>query len=55
MAMPFLGVNSASKFALEAFSDALRMELQPWNIPVSIIEPSYINTGYSRDTCKNIK
>jgi NAD(P)-dependent dehydrogenase (short-subunit alcohol dehydrogenase family) len=45
MALPFLGVNSASKFALEALTDALRMELQPWNIPVSIIEPGYINTS----------
>ncbi|MEA5568502.1 SDR family NAD(P)-dependent oxidoreductase [Anabaena sp. UHCC 0399] len=44
MAMPFLGSNSAAKFAMEAFTDVLRMELQPWGISVSIIEPSYVAT-----------
>jgi short-subunit dehydrogenase len=33
-----------SKFALEAFSDALRMELTPWDIPVSVIEPGNVAT-----------
>lgn len=40
MAAPFLGAYSASKFALEGVTDALRMELSPWNIRVSIVEPS---------------
>ncbi len=44
MAMPFLGANCASKFAMEAFTDVLRMELKPWGISVSIIEPSYVVT-----------
>lgn len=44
MAMPFIGPYCASKFALEAFSDALRMELNQWKIPVSIIEPGTIAT-----------
>jgi len=44
MAMPFLGSNSASKFAMEAFTDVLRMELRPWGISVSIIEPGYVAT-----------
>lgn len=44
MAMPFLGSNSASKFAMEAFTDVLRMELRPWGISVSIIEPTYVAT-----------
>lgn len=44
MAMPFLGTNSASKFAMEAFTDVLRMELQPWGISVSIVEPGYVAT-----------
>src|SRR5215475_3780385 len=37
--IPLMGPYSASKFALEALTDALRMELQPWGIPVSVIEP----------------
>lgn len=41
MAMPFLGANSASKFAMEAFTDVLRMELRRWGISVLIVEPSY--------------
>lgn len=36
---PFLGPYSASKFALEALTDALRVELAPERIGVSLIEP----------------
>ena len=43
-AVPLLGPYAASKFALEALTDALRMELQPWGIQVSIIEPGAIAT-----------
>lgn len=41
---PFMGPYSASKFALEAFSDALRVELRPWDIHVSLIEPGEVAT-----------
>ncbi len=44
MATPFLGAYAASKFAMEAITDALRMELRPWKIPVSIIEPGGVDT-----------
>jgi NAD(P)-dependent dehydrogenase (short-subunit alcohol dehydrogenase family) len=44
IAMPFIGPYNASKFAMEAFTDSLRLELRPWNIPVSIIEPSFVAT-----------
>jgi NAD(P)-dependent dehydrogenase (short-subunit alcohol dehydrogenase family) len=44
MATPFTGAYSASKFALEAMTDALRLELAPWGIPVSIIEPGAVAT-----------
>jgi NAD(P)-dependent dehydrogenase (short-subunit alcohol dehydrogenase family) len=41
---PFLGPYCASKFALEALTDALRIELQPWGIAVSLIEPGSVTT-----------
>jgi NAD(P)-dependent dehydrogenase (short-subunit alcohol dehydrogenase family) len=44
ISVPLLGPYCASKFALEALTAALRMELQPWGIQVSIIEPAGIAT-----------
>jgi len=41
---PFTGPYNASKFALRAMSDALRVELAPWGICVSIIEPGTVHT-----------
>ncbi|MGA6828394.1 SDR family oxidoreductase [Nitrospira sp. NS4] len=43
-AMPLMGPYSASKFALEALTDALRLEVQQWGIQVSIVEPGAIAT-----------
>src|SRR4051794_2264782 len=45
MALPFNGPYSASKHALEAFTDALRIELRPWGIHVCVIEPGPIKTN----------
>ncbi len=42
--MPFLGPYSMSKFALEAMTTALRLELDTWGIEVSIVEPGAIAT-----------
>jgi NAD(P)-dependent dehydrogenase (short-subunit alcohol dehydrogenase family) len=42
---PFLSPYHFSKFALEAFSDALRVELQPWGIEVACVEPGTIATS----------
>ncbi|WP_223069163.1 SDR family oxidoreductase [Paenibacillus caui] len=44
-ALPFLGALSASKHAMEAITDALRIELGPWNIHVTMIEPGAIETA----------
>ncbi len=47
LSLPFMGVYSASKFALEAISDALRVELSPNRISVSLVEPGPIQTRFS--------
>lgn len=44
LATPFVGAYSASKFALEALTDVLRIELRPWGIQVVIVEPGGIAT-----------
>ncbi|HEX2316105.1 MAG TPA: SDR family NAD(P)-dependent oxidoreductase, partial [Thermomonospora sp.] len=44
-ALPYLGPISASKAALESLSDALRVELAPWGVPVSVVRPGAVATG----------
>lgn len=46
VAFPAGGMYSASKFALEALSDVLRMELGAFNIKVSVIEPGPVTTEF---------
>jgi len=41
----FYGAYSISKYGVEAFSDALRREMYPWGIKVSIMEPGGFQTG----------
>jgi len=43
-AAPALAPYSMSKYAIEAFSDALRRELRPWGIEVCLLEPGAIAT-----------
>ena len=43
-AIPFMGMYSASKFALEGFTEALRMEVEPFNIRVSLTEAGFLKT-----------
>jgi len=45
--LPFQGFYSATKFAIEAYSEALRMELRPFGIAVSMIEPGDFATGFT--------
>ena len=44
-ALPFLGPYAASKHALEAFADVLRVELAPWGVDVAIVEPASVKTA----------
>ena len=52
--LPFVAPYAASKFGLEAFSDALRVELKPWKMPVSVIEPGDIETPIWEKTVTTI-
>jgi NAD(P)-dependent dehydrogenase (short-subunit alcohol dehydrogenase family) len=44
-ALPFLAPYAASKHALEAVADSLRLELKPFGITVCIVEPGSIRTA----------
>jgi NAD(P)-dependent dehydrogenase (short-subunit alcohol dehydrogenase family) len=45
MGLPFQGYYSAGKFAIEGFSEALRMEVKQFNIKVVLINPGDFNTN----------
>ena len=48
LSMSLVGAYAASKFALEAAADALRMELSPWRIRVVVVEPAQTDTDMWR-------
>ena len=45
--IPFQAFYSASKFAIEGFTEALRMEVAPFGIQVVLIEPGDFRTGFT--------
>lgn len=45
--LPFQGFYSATKFAIEAYTEALRMEVRPFGISVSMIEPGDFATSFT--------
>jgi len=47
MGLPFQAFYSASKFAIEGFSEALRMEVRQFNIKVILINPGDFHTSNS--------
>src|SRR5262245_59735165 len=42
--IPFLGMYSATKFALEGYTEALRHEVKPFNVRVSLTEAGFLKT-----------
>ena len=44
MSLPVMGAYSASKFALEGFTEALRAELLPFGVYASLVEPGTFKT-----------
>lgn len=53
-AIPFQALYSASKFAIEGFSEALRMEVQPYGIKVVLIEPGDFQTEFTARRLKTV-
>ena len=47
VAMPLLGAYNASKHAVAAVTDALRMELAPFGVSVVLVEPGALRTGFA--------
>lgn len=52
---PFLAGYSASKHALEGFTDALRMELAKSNVDVILVEPGPVDTGFNKRGRENLR
>ena len=46
MALPLHGPYNASKYAVEALSDALRMELAPFGVHVTTVQPGTVRTDF---------
>lgn len=53
--MPFGGWYHATKFAVEGFSDSLRMEVAPFGIDVIVVEPGAIQTDWGTIAAENLK
>jgi short-subunit dehydrogenase len=53
--LPYFGVYNSTKYAVESLSDALRYELRPFGIDVSLIEPGIIRTNFEATAVGNLK
>lgn len=47
--LPYQGLYSATKFAVEGLTEALRMEMKPFGIKVILIEPGDFRTGFTNN------
>lgn len=49
---PFEGAYTASKHAVESISDALRLELAPFGIGVTLLEPGAVSTSFEANSSR---
>jgi len=54
VSLPGVGTYSASKAALEALSDALRVEVAPFGVDVVLVEPGGVETGFEEGAEENL-
>lgn len=54
MGLPYQGMYSASKFAIEGYCEALRLELHQFGIHVTVINPGDFYTGFTAARTKNL-
>jgi short-subunit dehydrogenase len=47
--LPWFTLYSASKYALNSFTDGLRVELKPWNISAISVCPGYVRTRFQQN------
>ncbi len=53
ISIPYQSMYSASKYALEAMTEALRIEVKPFKVRVSMIAPGDMKTNFVRVYAKN--
>ncbi|MDF3130230.1 SDR family NAD(P)-dependent oxidoreductase [Kiritimatiellaeota bacterium B1221] len=53
VALPFMGIYSASKFAVEALADAQRVELSGTGVQISLVEPGPVTTSFSKNAVQS--
>jgi len=47
LSLPFQGIYSASKFAVEGISEAMRAEVRPFGVRVVLVQPGDFKTGFT--------
>lgn len=47
--LPYQGFYSASKFAVEAYSEALSLETKRFGVNIVVVEPGDFNTGFTKN------
>ena len=53
--LPYFGVYNSTKYAVESLSDAMRYELRPFGIDVTMIEPGIIRTNFESTATTNLQ